>query len=282
VLEEKMVQRRGGALRVVMGLLAVGAMVGGVSVAAAAEPKADAVVKTTTSNTWDPPDVTVATGEKVTWDFDGSTVTHNVKGDTGPADDPAWQGFVSGFVTSGQASYTFTKPGTYRFVCQVHLGTMTGTVTVTGSPVTPTATPSSTATATPSATASPQPTASPTRTPAPTATPTPAGSDRTTPAPLGSSRADVTPPVVSKLKLKALAHGAKVSFALSESSTVTIRFKRGSRTVGSTRLSARAGSRSFTLRSSRLVRGRYTVEIEARDARGNKAAVQRAKVRVTR
>jgi hypothetical protein len=30
------------------------------------------------------------------------------------------------------------------------------------------------------------------------------------------------------------------------------------------------------------VRGRYTVEIEARDARGNKAAVQRKTVRVKR
>ena len=106
--------------------------------------------------------------------------------------------------------------------------------------------------------------------------------DRTTPAPLGTSRSDVTAPVVSKLKLKAVRRGAKVSFALSESSTVTIRFKRGSRTVGFTQLSARAGSRSFTLRSSRLVRGRYTVEVEARDSRGNRAAVQRAKVRVTR
>jgi len=133
-----------------------------------------------------------------------------------------------------------------------------------------------TATATATATASAQPTTSP------TPAPTPSGSDRTTPAPLGSSRDDVIAPVISKLKLKAVAHGAKVSFALSEASTVTIRFMRGSRTVGSTKLSARAGSRSFTLRSSRLVRGRYTVEIEARDARGNKAAVQRAKVRVTR
>src|SRR4051794_18177717 len=129
-----MVQRRGGAVRAVMGLLAVGAVVGGVSVAAAAEPKADAVVKTTTSNTWNPPDVAVTTGEKVTWDFDGSSVTHNVKGDTGPTEDPAWPAFVSGFVTSGQVSYTFTQPGTYRFVCQVHLQTMIGTVTVTGSP----------------------------------------------------------------------------------------------------------------------------------------------------
>jgi hypothetical protein len=114
------------------------------------------------------------------------------------------------------------------------------------------------------------------------ATPTPSGSDRTTPAPLGSSRADVTAPVVSKLKLKAVAHGARVSFTLSESSTVTIRFKRGSRTVRTVKLSTRAGARSFTVRSTRFVRARYTVEVEARDARGNKATVQSAKVRVTR
>ena len=53
-------------------------------------------------------------------------------------------------------------------------------------------------------------------------------------------------------------------------------------TVGTTKVSARAGARSFTLRSSKLVRARYTVSVEARDARGNKAAIQSAKVRVTR
>jgi plastocyanin len=143
-----MVQRRGGAVRVVMGLLAVGCVVGGVSVAAASEPIADAVVKTTTSNTWSPPAVSVKTGEKVTWDFDGSTVSHNVHGEAGPSDDPAWTAFQSSFKTSGQDSYTFTQPGTYSFICQAHPGTMTGTVEVTGAPVTPTATPTGTATAT--------------------------------------------------------------------------------------------------------------------------------------
>ncbi len=48
------------------------------------------------------------------------------------------------------------------------------------------------------------------------------------------------------------------------------------------RLAARAGARSVTVRGSKLVRGRYSVEIEARDARGNKAAVQRKNVKVTR
>jgi plastocyanin len=274
-----MVQRRGGAIRAAMGLLAVGCVVGGVSVAAAAEPRADAVVKTTTSNTWDPPTVDVKTGEKVTWNFDGSTVAHNVKGESGPPEDPAWTAFASTFKVSGQESYTFTKPGIYNFLCQAHAG-MTGTVNVTGAAVTPTATPSATATATasatPTATASPQPTTTA------TATPTPVGSDRTTPAPLGTSRLDVTAPSVSKLKLKAVVHGAKVSFALSEPASVTIRVKRGKTTVRTARLSQRAGSWSVTVRGTKIVRGRYTVEVEARDARGNQAAVQRGNVRVTR
>jgi hypothetical protein len=37
-----------------------------------------------------------------------------------------------------------------------------------------------------------------------------------------------------------------------------------------------------TIRGTRIVRGRYIVEVEARDARGNRAAVQRGNVRVTR
>ncbi len=162
---------------------------------------------------------------------------------------------------------------------------MTGKVTVTGAPVTPTPTPSATATAT----ATP-PTASPTAThdahatPLPTTSPTatPSGADRTTPAPLGTSRGDVTAPVVSKLKLKAVAHGARVSLhALGA-------------LHGHDPLQARQADRAHhqALHPRRrpvvhgaqltLVRGRYTVEVEARDARGNKAAVQRKNVRVTR
>jgi len=48
------------------------------------------------------------------------------------------------------------------------------------------------------------------------------------------------------------------------------------------RIAARAGTRSITVRGSKLVRGRYSFEIEARDARGNKAPVQRKNVKVTR
>ena len=65
--------------------------------------------------------------------------------------------------------------------------------------------------------------------------------------------------------------GATVRFTLSENAAVTIRFKKGSKTLRTARLSARAGSRAVTVRGSKLVKGRYSVEIEARDARGNRA-----------
>jgi hypothetical protein len=87
---------------------------------------------------------------------------------------------------------------------------------------------------------------------------------------------------VTKLKLKPVIHGAKVSFALSESASVTIRVKHGKTTVRTARLAQRAGTWSVTIRGTKIVRGNYTVEVEARDARGNRAAVQRAKVRVKR
>ncbi len=83
---------------------------------------------------------------------------------------------------------------------------------------------------------------------------------------------------MSKLKLKAVRRGAKVTFTLSEPSAVTIRVKRGKATSRTVRLSARAGARAVTVA---LVRGRYRVSVEARDARGNRAGVRRASVRVT-
>ena len=213
----------------------------------------------------------IETGESVTWDFDGSTVVHNVKGESGPAEDPDWAGYRSQFLSSGEVSRTFTQPGTYTFVCEAHPQTMTGSVTVTGAAVTPTPTPTPTATptATATATAFPQPTASPT--PAP---------DHGTPAPSGSARLDTVAPAISRLRVRALRRGARVAFKLSEPALVTLRVKRGKATVRTVRLAARAGTR--TVRLSRLARGRYTVEIEARDARGNHAAAQRKAVRVTR
>jgi plastocyanin len=271
VRDEKLVRRR----RVAVGLVFVGVMVGGVSVAAAL-PRADVQVNALTTNHWDKESVQVQTGETVTWNLDsGNGIPHNVEGLEGP--DGNWAGKTLAPPRSAPpVSFTFTQPGTYTYLCRVHPDIMLGSVTVAGSPVTPTPTPSETAT--PPPTGTPIPTASP----RPTASPAPSASGPVTPAPAGSSRGDVTAPVVSRLKLKAVAHGAKVSFLLSEPATVTIRFKRGTRTVRAAQLAARPGARAFTVRGSRIARARYEVEVEARDARGNKAVVQRAKVRVTR
>ena len=262
--------------RVAVALAAVSCVVACVSVAGAAELRADQLVKATGDTTWDKTALAIETGDTVTWDFAGAPgVTHNVQKatDEPPTADPNWETFKTEYASSGREGFTFTKPGTYRFVCGAHSATMFGTVEVTGEPVEPTAT----ATQTVEPTITPRPTT--TATPVPTARP---GDTITTPAPTGSALLDKTAPALSKLKLKAVSRGARVSFSLSEPAAVTIRAKRGKSTLRTVRLSARAGTRSVTVRGSKLVRGSYSFEIEARDARGNRAPVQRKNVKVTR
>jgi plastocyanin len=262
------VQGKSGALRVVTGMTVVGAIVGSVGVAAAVgRQAADATISTTPQNRWNPAEVEIQTGQTVVWNFDGSTADHNVRGESGPAEDTLWPTKDSGFKRSGQETYTFNVAGDYHFVCDAHPG-MEGTVKVSGAPVEPTPVPTA------------EPTAAPTvRPPSPAPVPG-AVDDRRTPAPRGTVRADTTPPAVTKIKLRAVKGGAKVSFSLSESASVTIRAKKGKTTVRTVRLAARSGTRSATLR--KLARARYRVEVEARDARGNKAPVQRKTVRVKR
>ena len=66
-----------------------------------------------------------------------------------------------------------------------------------------------------------------------------------------------------------------MSFRLSEPATVTVTVKKrgSSKVLKSKRLQASAGTRSVTLRSKQLKRGRYTVEIRARDAYGNRSSL---------
>jgi len=276
--------RKRELMRVAAALAVVGGVIAGVGVAGAAETAADETIRAQAA-VWDKPAVSISTGDTVTWNFDsGDGLPHNVAGVSGPPEDPAWPEVFTLPATTGTYSYTFTQPGTYEFVCQVHAGTMKGTVTVTGAPATPTPTPSETPTPTPTATATatvtpppsvPQPTAVPTAAP-------PAGDDRVTPAPSRASSSDRTAPAFSQLKLKAVRRGARVRFRLSEPASVTIRFKRGKATKRTVRRALRAGTRTVTVRGSKLVRGRYRVELQARDARGNRSKVVRKNVKVTR
>ncbi|HWM20772.1 MAG TPA: ThuA domain-containing protein, partial [Ilumatobacteraceae bacterium] len=74
---------------------------------------------------WAPDVATVTTGETVRWTFAGETLPHNVRSTSAN-----WS--VNTPQATGQAAfdYTFTQAGVYTFVCDVHAGTMTGTITV--------------------------------------------------------------------------------------------------------------------------------------------------------
>ncbi|HET6546997.1 MAG TPA: plastocyanin/azurin family copper-binding protein [Solirubrobacter sp.] len=266
-------------------MAATGCLIAGVGAAGAAEQRADALVTATVQNTWDPDAVSVETGDSVTWEWSGQY--HNVHGDAGPDEDSNWTKLQTVAKSEDSVSYTFTRPGTYHYVCDVHGQSMSGTVTVTGEPVTPTPTPSQTATpsptptatATATATATPQPTVS--ATPVPTVRP-PAGDDMTTPAPGRSASADTTPPSLTKIRVRAIRRGARIRFTLSESARLTIRFKHRKHVRRTARLFVREGRRSVKVRGSRIKRGRYTITLQARDARGNRAKTRRAHVRVKR
>jgi plastocyanin len=204
-------------------------------------------------------EVSLNTGESVTWHFDGSNVAHNAAGDNDVPADPAWNDYSGDFLTSGSYSYRFTQPGDYEFVCQAHPDSMKGVVHVTGDPVE-------------------TPTSTPTPTPTPTPTTQPGGS--TTPPPSGGQ--DTVKPTVRRLKLKALRHAARVTFRLSEPSTVTIRVKRGHKVVKTVRKQVAAGTRTVTIRSKKLKKGRYTIVVLARDAFGNRSVAASRTLRIKR
>jgi hypothetical protein len=101
----------------------------------------------------------------------------------------------------------------------------------------------------------------------------------TTPAPAGSARLDTVAPTTT-LRLKAIKHGTRITFRISEPASVTIRVKHGKSTKRTLRRAVRAGTRSINVRGLR--RGRYSVELAARDARGNRSKPVQKTVRVKR
>jgi plastocyanin len=267
-------------------VLVVGGMLTYAGVAGAASNAADTTITAVgdaQAGQWDKgheAPVEIATGESVTWAFQGGG--HNVVS-SGAADgaetDPRWDPYAyppGSFQTAPQGSsdtYTFYKKGTYSFVCEFHPN-MTGTVSVTGTDLpipTPTATPTATPTVTATATATPSPSGN---------TPPPVDDHTTTPPP--TPPADTTKPALSGIKLKGRKRAAKVTFKLSENATVTVQIrKRGAKKVlRAVTLQARAGTRTVVIRSSKLRKGRYTVTLSARDAMGNKSAASSTALRI--
>ncbi len=70
-----------------------------------------------------PADATIKVGETVTWKF-SDKVPHNVQGIGDKA-----MGLNSPIFDKGEWSYTFTQPGTYRYMCTLHPD-MRGSITV--------------------------------------------------------------------------------------------------------------------------------------------------------
>lgn len=73
--------------------------------------------------TFSPANLTVAPGDTVTWRFSDSA-PHSVQGIGDRA-----MGINSPIIDQGEWSYTFTSPGSYRYLCSLH-PEMRGTVTV--------------------------------------------------------------------------------------------------------------------------------------------------------
>jgi hypothetical protein len=216
-------------------------------------------------------DLTVETGDTVTWNFDGAASIHNSAAapkDASSPVDAAWDAHTkTPYVSSGTQSWTFGKAGVYKFVCELH-PTMFGTITVEGAEVetpTPTATPTVTPTATPTFSATPTATASPTATP----------DDHTsTPAPGHGSAKDAEAPRLQRASVKKVAAGAQLRFWFSEPATVTIDFvRKGAKTsTTSAVVQAPAGTLTFVLRTRALRKGTYAVSLSPTDAMGNHGA----------
>ena len=196
-------------------------------------------------------DISVETGDTVTWNFAGSGAVHNAAGGNDVPADPEWETYSGPFTSTDSYGREFTQPGTYRYLCQAHAG-MEGTITVTGDPIeTQTPAPSVTTTATP--TPSTQPSAPGTNTPPPT-----------------GGTADAIKPTLRSIGAIARGRAVTVSFRLSENATVTIRVRRNRKLVKSVTKQIAAGKRSVSVRSSKKLRtGRYKIEVRARDASGN-------------
>jgi plastocyanin len=202
------------------------------------------------NNRWTPSNVTVKAGETVTWSFAGTGVFHNVASNSSNWSfrngDPA--------IAPPPGSFTFTTPGVYGFVCQIHATTMTGTVTVTD------------------ATGTPPPPPPP---PPPSEQPWPNDQQ----APTVFEVADEQRPKLSGVRASGIAHGARVRFRLSEVGRATITAQRGRRTIEAKRVRARKGANSVMLRGLRA--GRYDIAVRARDLAGNRSRPRHVRLTIS-
>jgi plastocyanin len=135
------------------------------TMAAARPGRADQTVTIGPSLSFNPPAVTIAPGETVTWTWAASGHSTTSDSPTGPE---VWDSGVQslGFTFS----HVFTTAGTFPYYCKVHSSPAPGGTMMNGvvEVIVPGATPTPTSTFTPSPTPTPPP-------PTPSSSPTPAG-----------------------------------------------------------------------------------------------------------
>jgi plastocyanin len=201
------------------------------------------------NNRWTPQTTTIKVGESVTWSFAGTSALHNVA--SGGAN---WS-FRNGDPGSGSppASYTFTQPGTYRFICEVHATTMFGDVLVTDAGGNPPPPP-----------------------PPPPLSEQPFPNDAGPPS--AFEVADGLAPRLTRLAARPWHSGARLRFRLDEPAVVSVRVRRARLTVKRSRAMLLRGRRSLTIRH--LQPGAYRLDIVARDLAGNRSRARHARVTV--
>lgn len=199
-------------------------------------------------NVWAPNVATVKAGDTVTWSFAGTALAHNVKSNT-----TGWTFSNAPMVGNPPVTQTFSTPGTYTFLCELHASPMRGTLTVTDA----------------AGTAPPPP-------PPPPLSEQPFANDA---PPLSVVEVrDVVRPRLDRVRVSRVTRGARVRFRVSEAGTVALKLTRGAKTVKTRTVHTRKGTNRVTLRGLRA--GGYRVELRARDLAGNTARTTRARVTV--
>jgi plastocyanin len=224
------------------------------SLALAAPAGAAPATVTVGSDFFNAKDVTVNTGETVTWNWQSGT--HNVAFKTGPVSIG-----TSPWNSKGATwSATFSKPGTYTYVCEAH-SSMKGTVTVVDAPA---AGPAPSSGAPDPSSSAPQPVTGPTATPV-------AGT---------AGAVDTAPPTVRRVSYKRNV----LRLRLSEAAKLELRYVRVSRrghVVETKSVGVSSGDNVIALRRW-MHPGRYRVSVLAFDAAGNASKPMRLKLRVRR
>lgn len=199
----------------------------------------DATPANPTGNRWSTSEVTVKAGESVSWSFAGAGLVHNVKSSSSN-----WSLATPYAVGGPTVTQTFSAPGAYAFVCELHASTMSGVVNVTDE--------------------SGQPAPPP---PAPPLSEQPLAND--TPALSVLERRDTTAPKLDRVKVTRVDRGVRVRFRLSEDGKVAIKLTRGGRVVKTRTVEVSKGTRTATIKG--LGAGDYRVQVSAKDLAGNAA-----------